>query len=153
MTFARLGPNRTLQGAADELGKSLGLMKEWSLKYKWVERSRHYDNWVQTPTDEARKNQLQLIQAQITSQELEDYKKLRDIFVQATDKLKERAAEMELEDLTNSLRRLVMTRDTLSASARRSARMATSITSEVEEGNPYDGDVFLSIDELPRIEP
>ena len=44
-TYQRL---RDLQACADDLGKSLSLMRKWSAENRWVERCRHMDNHVAT---------------------------------------------------------------------------------------------------------
>lgn len=46
--YLHLGKNRSLQGAADEIGKSMSLTARWSGQHDWVKRSRAYDSYVMT---------------------------------------------------------------------------------------------------------
>ena len=49
------GTSRSLQKTAKELSKSLALMKEWSARWDWVERSLAYDDYQ----DEQRRSRLE----------------------------------------------------------------------------------------------
>jgi hypothetical protein len=42
--YRDMGPERSLRKVADQLGKSRALIERWSRLWKWVERTREYDN-------------------------------------------------------------------------------------------------------------
>lgn len=45
-TYLYLGADRTLQGAADGVGKSFSLIRRWSSRHEWIDRSAAYDSHI-----------------------------------------------------------------------------------------------------------
>jgi len=46
--YMRLGGERSLQRAADAVGKNVSLIKRWCLDHEWVERASAYDSYLTT---------------------------------------------------------------------------------------------------------
>lgn len=71
--YLRCGTGRTLQKAADKLGKTSQALGEFSRKHKWVERCRAYDQHIMTAETDGLASQM----AEARDENLELVRKLR----------------------------------------------------------------------------
>lgn len=134
MVYLKLGPERTFEKAAAQLGKSKSLMSAWSQKFKWRERIRLYDNMLQLERD---KNQQKIIkkaiisfQGELLRDEAEDYRKLLEKWRNQVDN----ADALELKDFNT----LVRTRMLIDEMGRRLAELP--MTHMERHGSPKASD-------------
>ena len=59
VVYRDLGPDRSQEKAAAELGKSRQLLNKWSVKWSWVTRARDYDDHLDALRQKAAADEIQ----------------------------------------------------------------------------------------------
>jgi hypothetical protein len=57
--YLEMGSNRSVLEVSRRLAKSANLIKRWSSRWNWVQRARHYDNWMAQQVQERVVRRLQ----------------------------------------------------------------------------------------------
>ena len=80
LNYANMPPKTTFKEASGELGLSVRTITNYSYNYKWAERLTSYRQAIQEYRSEQQIATLVDYQGTVTTQALEDYTKLRDLW-------------------------------------------------------------------------
>lgn len=130
LIYLDLGPDRSYKTVAAKLGKHWQQIADWGSKKHWVSRVAAYENeLLGVITPEERDEALGAYQVRVIADANQDYKTLRELWLQMLENLMGAEAPSPKE-----LGSLISSRNQLDLMARRTARMPTAYRANEEDG-------------------
>lgn len=143
--YLMLKPPRKYTTLADKMDMHVQTFRQYGMKFNWRERAALYDDWNAAEFDEDRQKVVAAYQEKVVAEGVDDYKRVRDIWLNMVEELEEAVAADKIDDpaeIVENLQKLVRTRDNIDKMARRAVQLPTTYTSSEQKTEISTGGAF-----------
>lgn len=138
--------SRTYPKVAEQAGVSLQYINDLGRRFDWQNRAKKYDAWIYGQMDKDRLDALKIFQAQVVTEEVEDYQRMRKLWQDAMSNME--GVQFEgVEDFSKAMRQMAQTRLVIDQMARKAATLPNTYKQGEmpKDTNPNAGPLTLTM--------